>query len=378
MGTPRWQEGSGVVLLVCAILLEASAVGAAEPTASTDLPHASSTVATSSPGARLATDAAQPIAVAPPPIVAPQAVDNAASATDAVPPVVASQRVALAAPASATPPNGSTSLATPVSPLATTSLAAQHERVALLALHMDDLVNRESMPIWLTATAAGVGALSTALSAGATRDTPKFAVPWMLGSGVMAVASTVSLFYSEDAQRRTVLSVSYLPLAGILIGGGLAANEDRVPRLSLMSLGIGYVGADAFSMINSVTAHGVSIDTLRGYRERLATPEGRASLTAQELAQMEAAFVSREPLIPYWLVMSPIGVAGAVALVPAFDAHRTHDARTASAVLGTVGLLQFALSPANQHPVSAFRFELGRLKLSAMSTGNGAALTGIF
>lgn len=254
----------------------------------------------------------------------------------------------------------------------------ERERAALLALRLGELIKRESLPLWLSAGYVGVGALGTGLSAFAVSDDPRVGVPWLAGFGIATAVTACTLGSAEDTRRRALQSVGYLPMAGLLFGIAMSGEDARLPQLTTAATAAGYLGTSILSAINAIASNGVGIAVQRRNYARIATPSDRASLTTAQLIRIEADFISRKPALPYWLVMAPIGVSGAVALAPAFDGDRTDRTRALSAALGSLAILNFAVALAVEHPVASYQSDLGKLKLTAIASGTGLALVGSF
>lgn len=255
--------------------------------------------------------------------------------------------------------------------------ADSRERATLLTLHTRELVSRESMPLWFSAGFVGAGAVATVALVAFPEQRREF-VPASFACGVTTVASAISLFGSEDSQRRTLASVGFLPGTGVALSLALSVPDYRLPQLSSSAYAAGAFGTAAMASISALLEDGVPIATLRANLIALEDPTRRARLTSRELSRYERDFLSREHPIPLAVIFAPMGIGGLVALYPALERDRTPSARALAVTLGAAGIFVELAGLLSEHPVSGYRSDLNKLRLAPVFTASGVGLSGSF
>ncbi len=243
----------------------------------------------------------------------------------------------------------------------------RRERATLLATKLPDAIQERNIGTAPPAIMIGVGVLSGVVYVGTD-----FQHQPVLASSLIAVGGGTSYFLLSETHRNEALQLASRALQGTFYHWLGDLSDPGLDR-SLYAIASGYYTAALLEGLNLALSRHPGITRLRHDYARVASPEGRSTISAEELAAIERDFLATERPIPRWLVGLPLVLGGGVALVPAFESDVESQERTLAGIFGTLTILQ-GLTQLIPDAVGQYRSELGRVQLGAAPLRGGGAL----
>jgi hypothetical protein len=242
-------------------------------------------------------------------------------------------------------------------------------RNLVLRKYVDDYVSLKNLNEGVGYGVAALGVAGLVVGVNVLRNGDHgTGIAWTAGFGATTLALGVSLAASRDT-RVDVLSV--LPPLDVGVATlGLAVLRDPValPRLSMASASGAFFVLALFDTLNAL-ARETKLSTLRRDRDRL----DAGDVEAAELRTIERDFLGADVPFGPGVRAAPLGVGGAVALIPAFDSHYTQQQRIVAGVTGSALAVECTLEAIVPDPVPSYKrgFEAAGISLMASPTNIG-------
>jgi len=216
----------------------------------------------------------------------------------------------------------------------------------------------------------GISTFLGAYSVRCLKSEPKMATTLMVGAGALHAAGLASLLGPRDTRTIVLESVVFAAPAVTSLALALADDPYPAPKLTMASLAAGYLTTGVLTTVSSASRP-TRYSTLRAHWRRLADSR---ELSPGERRQMHHDLLRSADPIPRWLQGTPLLVAGAVAMAPAFNDSYYRDEKTVALLLGAgtilSGLLHLLDGPIERY-VSAM--EANHLSVAALPGGVSVA-----
>lgn len=244
----------------------------------------------------------------------------------------------------------------------------------ILERRINEMVRQQVLAEVFGTVDLGMTTAFAALSVHYLRDEPRVVGTYLAGAGLMDAGATASLFATRDT-RTVVLEAAIAAVpATLFLGLSVADDPGPFPRLTTGSLAAGYFSSGLLTTLNSLSRR-TSYSTLRAHQTRLA--DGEHELSETERRTMHDDLMGARGSIPRWVQGTPLIVASAVALSPAFDDQYTKNEQTYAALFGGLGMAGGLLSLFGG-TVDHYESDLKRLRVSAVVVPGGFSFRGAF
>jgi hypothetical protein len=231
------------------------------------------------------------------------------------------------------------------------------------ALMVDDLATearmaRSSVTLRIVAASLEAGSSAAWFYLGAAADEPTF-YWWGAMAGTLALG-TAATFVVDDDYTQTLLVSSQLVGAGLFVVGAGAGHTDTFSPYAIGGVaGAAFLGG-ALHLAGALVQRPASAAALAADYQLISSAERRSTLTAEQLANIEADFRRTESPFPRPVLAAPWLAGGALAVGAAFaDTRGTTLTRT---VEGVTGALLLGVGTLTLFPLAGFSHYQKRLR----------------